>query len=95
MPPHLAQGAGQSLIDAAHLITVFENSGLTLDDDWQALFTRWAADRNQQVKAIRRQAERAGDIFALDGPMAKLRNLGMSSLGGTLLTDRLESLWAE
>jgi len=95
MPPHLAQGAGQSLIDAAHLITVFENSGLSLDDDWQALFTRWAADRNQQVKAIRRQAERAGDIFALDGPLAKLRNLGMASLGGTLLTERLESLWAE
>lgn len=94
MPPHLAQGAGQSLIDAAHIMTLAQSLNIS-PDDLQVLFTRWAADRNRQVKSIRRNAERAGAIFALDGPLAKLRNFGMASLGGKLLTDQLECLWAE
>ena len=95
MPPHLAQGAGQSLIDAAHMMALAQSLNMSPDDDLQVLFTRWAADRNRQVKSIRRNAERAGAIFALDGPLAKLRNFGMASIGGKLLTDQLESLWAE
>ena len=95
MPPHLAQGAGQSLIDAAHMMALAQSLNMSPDDDLQVLFTRWAADRNRQVKTIRRNAERAGAIFALDGPLAKLRNFGMASIGGKLLTDQLESLWAE
>ena len=94
MPPHLAQGAGQSLIDAAHMMAVF--GGMTPSDmnDLQPVFTRWAADRNRQVKRISRDAERAGAIFALDGPLGKLRNLGMASIGGNILVKQLESLWA-
>ena len=94
MPPHLAQGAGQSLIDAAHMMAVF--GGMTPPDmnDLQPVFTRWAADRNRQVKRISRDAERAGAIFALDGPLGKLRNLGMASIGGNILVKQLESLWA-
>ena len=95
MPPHLAQGAGQSLIDAAHIMTLLQNSAISPDDDLQVLFTRWAADRNRQVKSIRRNAERAGALFALDGPLARLRNFGMASIGGKLLTDQLETLWAK
>ena len=95
MPPHLAQGAGQSLIDAAHMMALAQSLNISPDDDLQVLFTRWAADRNRQVKSIRRNAERAGAIFAIDGPLAKLRNFAMASIGGKLLTDQLESLWAE
>ena len=104
MPPHLAQGAGQSLIDAAYMKTLMATANLSSGEFNQAIslqpellqpiVMRWAADRNRHVKMVSRNAERAGAIFALDGPLAKIRNLGIASLGKRLLVKSLEDLWA-
>lgn len=92
MPPHLAQGAGQSLVDAATLNLHLSEAGK--DDDLAPVFTRWTAERVRAIRTIRASAERAGAIFAMSGPMARLRNLGLSTLGGTLLERQLDELWS-
>jgi len=94
MPPHLAQGAGQTLIDAASLMTRLSDMGITPGDDLQPALTRWAGERNRQTRAIRLNAERAGKIFGLDGPLAQLRNLGLATIGGRVLTKQLEEIWS-
>ena len=69
MPPHLAQGAGQSLVDAAALLDHLE----TLEgDQLQPVLTRWSAERMRVIRRVSRDARRAGDMFALDGPLAKI-----------------------
>jgi hypothetical protein len=63
-------------------------------DDLQPALTRWAGERNRQTRAIRLNAERAGKIFGLDGPLAQLRNLGLATIGGRVLTKQLEEIWS-
>ncbi|MCE2516732.1 MAG: FAD-dependent monooxygenase [Alphaproteobacteria bacterium] len=92
MPPHLAQGAGQSLIDAASLSQ--QLSRLEADDDLAPVFTRWTAERVRAIRSIRASADRAGAMFAMSGPMARLRNLGLSTFGGPMLERQLDELWS-
>jgi len=94
MPPHLAQGAGQTLIDAATLMATLSDMNINPGDDLQPALTRWAGERNRQTRAIRLNAERAGKIFGLDGPLAQLRNLGLATIGGRVLTKQLEEIWS-
>lgn len=93
MPPHLAQGAGQSLIDGASLMQVF--SGTSPDDDLAPIFTTWTAARVRAVKKVTASANRAGTIFAMSGPMAKLRNLSLGHMGGVMLERQLDQLWQD
>jgi salicylate hydroxylase len=99
MPPHLAQGAGQALVDAAslqrHLGGVSLDS-ISLDDMAEAFvpsFTHWTAERVRAIRRIRTSADRAGAMFALGGPMARLRNIGLSTIGGAVLEKQLDALW--
>ena len=91
MPPHLAQGAGQSLVDAAALLGHLE----TLDgDNLQPVLTRWSAERMRVIRRVSRDARRAGDMFALDGPLAKIRNIGLAGVGDIGLGLALDKLWS-
>ena len=93
MPPHLAQGAGQSLIDGASLMQAV--AGHSADDDLTPIFTAWTAARVRAVKKVTASANRAGAIFALSGPMAKLRNLSLAHMGGVMLERQLNQLWQD
>ena len=94
MPPHLAQGAGQTLIDAAAIMTILNEMNIKPGDNLQPALTRWAAERNRQTRTIRLNAERAGKIFGLDGPLARLRNIGLATIGGRAMIKQLEEIWS-
>lgn len=91
MPPHLAQGAGQTLIDAATMLEILQRESHAIS---QNVITAWAGRRNREIKNINSHAERAGEIFALDGPLAKIRNLGLATIGGRMMTNSLETIWS-
>ena len=91
MPPHLAQGAGQGLVDAAAMLDhldALEGDGL------QPVLTRWSAERMRVIRRVSRDARRAGDMFALDGPLAKIRNIGLAGIGDIGLGLALDRLWS-
>ena len=90
MPPHLAQGAGQSLVDAASLKTALTSHP---DQDLSKTFTTWGASRLRAVNLVQEKADRAGRIFALDGPLTHLRNFGLSTLGGIAMERELDRIW--
>ena len=91
MPPHLAQGAGQSLVDAARL----SHHLARLDgSDFQPAITTWCAERMRVIRQVSRDARRAGDMFALEGPMARLRNFGLSAVGDIGLGMTLDKIWS-
>ena len=92
MPPHLAQGAGQSLVDAASLKTALTSNN-NPGQDLSALFTTWGASRLKAVNLVQEKADRAGRIFALDGPLTHLRNFGLSTLGGIAMERELDRIW--
>lgn len=90
MPPHLAQGAGQSLVDAASLMKALKGyDGISL----APLFTSWTAARVRACRDIKITADRAGAVFAMSGPMAKLRNLGLASVASPIVERQLDQLW--
>lgn len=93
MPPHLAQGAGQSLIDAHHFARELEAHNST--DDLQGVMTAWSASRVRDIRGVVRNARRAGAVFALDGPGARLRNLGLTGFGDAVLGRMLDRLWSQ
>ena len=91
MPPHLAQGAGQSLVDASELAKTLDRHG---GKDLQPVFTSWSAGRIRAIRGISRDARKAGAIFALDGPTARLRDVGLSAFGDLVLGRLLDRLWS-
>ena len=91
MPPHLAQGAGQSLVDAGSFLEALSGSKQT---DLQPLFTAWSATRARAIRDVSRNAEKAGRIFAMGEPAARLRNLGLSFVGDVVLGRLLDRIWA-
>ena len=96
MPPHLAQGAGQSLIDAAHLktrLTIMLQSGHSDDHDLNTMLTGWTASRLKATKSIQQKADRAGRLFSIDGPLVRVRNFGLSTLGGVAIEAELDKIW--
>jgi len=93
MPPHLAQGAGQSLIDAATMLRRLEH--ITPGDDLQPVFSAWSAERVRQLGGITREARRAGDLFSLQGPLARIRNIGLHGIGNAVLGRHLDRLWSQ
>ena len=88
IPPNLAQGAGQSLVDAACLMRCLSSYGI---DDALSSYTQ---ERSKAVSKIFKKAVISGKIMALDGPGAKARNMVMG-LGGTQMINRwLADVWA-
>jgi len=88
IPPNLAQGAGQSLQDAACLMRCL--GGNNIDD----ALSKYAQERSKAVSKIFKKAVMSSKIMALDGPRAIARNMAMS-LGGTEIIDKwLADVWA-
>ena len=88
MPPHLAQGAGQTLEDAAYL-----RSALTGADDVVKAASHWALSRQRALAPIIQKAEATGSIMRLKGPFAKLRNAAVEFGGPHLLEKWLRQVW--
>ncbi|MGB2158975.1 MAG: FAD-dependent monooxygenase [Candidatus Puniceispirillaceae bacterium] len=89
MPPHLAQGAGQGLQDAACL-----QGWLAAGDDMDAAFSGYARTRAGDVARIVRKADMSGRIMGLSGPAAHLRDIALNLGGGRLMQSWLAEVWA-
>ena len=88
IPPNLAQGAGQSLEDAACLMRYLGSN--SIDD----ALSSYSQERSKAVSRIFKKAVISSKIMALDGPQAKARNIAMG-LGGTEIIDEwLADVWA-
>ncbi|MGB1961946.1 MAG: FAD-dependent monooxygenase [Candidatus Puniceispirillaceae bacterium] len=89
MPPHLAQGAGQSLQDAACLM-----QSLTQHADVSSAFAAYARHRSGAVAKIAQKADISGKIMAFSGLAGKLRNAALDLGGNHLMQDWLAEVWA-
>ncbi len=89
MPPHLAQGAGQGLQDAASL-----HHWLGTQDDITAAFSGYARARAGDVTRIVRKADISGKIMGLSGPAAQFRDLALNLGGPRLMQSWLAEVWA-
>ena len=89
MPPHLAQGAGQSLQDAAMLFSQLKNSPLHRDG-----LSKYAQERASAVNRIALKAEISGKVMGLSGPAARLRNIVLDLGGNSLMKGWLSEVWA-
>jgi salicylate hydroxylase len=89
MPPHLAQGAGQGLQDAASL-----HHWLAAHDDIGAAFSGYARGRAGEVSRIVRKADISGRIMGLSGPAAHFRDIALNLGGARLMQSWLAEVWA-
>ena len=89
MPPHLAQGAGQGLLDASSL-----QRWLGTGDDVTAAFSGYARTRAGEVARIVRKADMSGRIMGLSGPAAHLRDIVLNLGGPRLMQSWLAEVWA-
>ena len=89
MPPHLAQGAGQSLQDAASLQYALCHSSDI--DDALAIYAR---NRTMAVSAVVRKAVISGKVMAFGGARGRLRNILISAAGPAFLQSWLADVWA-
>ena len=90
MPPHLAQGAGQTLQDAASL-----SKALARDGDIIAIAKGWMNERRQALAPIVRRAEDTGAIMRLKGPMGRLRNFAIDMGGAKMIENWLGQVWRD
>ena len=89
MPPHLAQGAGQGLADAASLLRWLDGA-----NDIDPAFAGYARERAGAVSRIVQKADLSGRIMALSGPAARLRDLALNLGGPQLMQSWLAEVWA-
>ena len=89
MPPHLAQGAGQSLQDAACLM-----QSLAEHTDVSKAFAAYARHRSGMVAKIAQKAEISGKIMAFSGFAGRLRNAALDLGGNHLMQNWLADVWA-
>ena len=88
MPPHLAQGAGQSLQDAASLLHHLHSSSLGTG------LSAYARERSGVVARIAQKAEISGVVMGLNGTAARLRNMVLDLGGNSLMRGWLSEVWA-
>jgi len=88
IPPNLAQGAGQSLVDAASLLR-----WLDVDHLDNAL-SGYARERSKAVGVIFKKASFSSKIMALGGAMAATRNTMIGLGGAPMLNAWLAEVWA-
>ncbi len=89
MPPHLAQGAGQALQDAAILQFALTHS--TNTEDALALYAR---NRTTAVSKVVRKADISGKVMAFGGTKGRMRNIMISLAGPGFLKSWLADVWA-
>ena len=90
MPPHLAQGAGQALVDAASLMSMGAGG-----DDFETTIPLWAAMRMRKIRHILDLANTAGRVFAPPRGLGRLRNAALGIGGMHVLPPILDRLWSE
>ena len=89
MPPHLAQGAGQALQDAANL-----QYALCHSSDIDNALAIYARNRTMAVSAVVRKADISGKVMAFGGARGRLRNMLISVAGPGFLQSWLADVWA-
>jgi salicylate hydroxylase len=90
MPPHLAQGTGQALIDAASLGQMI-SGGMALAD----AIPVWAGQRMRRIRSVLALAEQAGKVFAPPPVLSSVRDM-MVGLGGMAIMPRiLDKIWSD
>jgi len=89
MPPHLAQGAGQGLQDAACLAR-----HLGAGTELETAFTAYARERAGEVARIVQKADVSGRIMGLSGPAAHLRDIALNIGGPRLMQSWLAEVWS-
>ena len=89
MPPHLAQGAGQALQDAASL-----QYALCHSSDIDTALAIYARNRTMAVSAVVRKADISGKVMAFGGARGRLRNMLISVAGPGFLQSWLADVWA-
>ena len=90
MPPHLAQGTGQALIDAASLGRCLAD-GKTIAD----AIPLWAGQRMRRIRAVLASADQAGVVFAPPPLLSPIRDV-MVGLGGMAVMPRiLDKIWSD
>ena len=87
MPPHLAQGAGQTFVDAACLKVLLAEKPLA-----QAL-DQMAATRSIEVQAITKKAAASGQIMRLGGIASQARNIFIDVAGPHFMNSWLDEVW--
>ena len=88
IPPNLAQGAGQSLVDAASLLRWMA------DDDLDSALSGYARERSKAVGVIFKKAAVSSKIMALDGAGATARSTLIGLGGAPMLHAWLAEVWA-
>ena len=89
MPPHLAQGAGQALQDAASLQdALIQISNI---DDALAMYAR---NRTSTVSKVVQKADISGKVMAFGGARGRLRNMMIGLVGPSFLQSWLADVWA-
>jgi salicylate hydroxylase len=87
MPPHLAQGAGQSFEDIAYLKAQLQENPLS--DALRSM----AILRASQLKSTTSKASLTGQVIRLSGVPAKLRDSLLGLSGTDLLENWLADVW--
>ena len=87
MPPHLAQGAGQSFEDIAYLKTQLQEKPLS--DALRSM----AILRASQIKSTTNKASLTGQVMRLSGLPAQLRDSLLGLSGAHLLENWLADVW--
>ena len=88
IPPNLAQGAGQSLVDAASLLRWLA------DDNLDSALSGYARERSKAVGVIFKKATVTSKIMALDGTGATARSTLIGLGGAPMLNAWLAEVWA-
>ena len=88
IPPNLAQGAGQSLVDAASLLRWLA------DDNLDSALSGYARERSKAVGVIFKKALVTSKIMALDGTGATARSTLIGLGGAPMLNAWLAEVWA-
>ena len=88
IPPNLAQGAGQSLVDAASLLRWMA------DDNLGLALSGYARERSKAVGIIFKKATVSSKIMALDGTGAMARSTLIGLGGPPMLNAWLAEVWA-
>ena len=88
IPPNLAQGAGQSLVDAASLLRWMA------DDNLGLALSGYARERSKAVGMIFKKATVTSKIMALDGSGATARSTLLGLGGAPMLNAWLAEVWA-
>ena len=88
IPPNLAQGAGQSLLDAASLMHWLGNANI------DGALSGYSQERSKAVSKIFKKAAISSKIMALNGPNAKARNIAIGFGGTQVLNNWLAEVWS-